>query len=230
MAKNIQTEAEYKKEQMIKKGRKLGLKFSIDDGTMDGGYEVVHCKKRLLETDKKDRLVFRQEETTKLIWTLLMTFLGALVPGFMLLEDNIKMKMVAVGLFLGFQIGAVLTVNVGRPEIRIFDKNKKKYWIRKPNHIFTMLFRKSRIDVADLTKVTGIKLTSFEAKRWVEKWVGSGENKYRRQDLLRYENYRLILVMSHSEPITIYDWYEMDHVMEVGEKIAEYLGVTFDIQ
>lgn len=230
MPKNIQSEAEYKKEQMIKKGRKLGLKFSIDDGTMDGGYEVVTCEKRLLERDKKGRLIFKNVVTTNLMWTLLMTFLGALVPGFMFLEDNIKMKMVAAGIFLAFQIGAILTINVGRPEIRIFDKSKMKYWIYKPNHIFTMLFRKSRIDVADLNKVTGIRLSSFEAKRWDFKWIGSGENKYKRQDLIRYENYRLLLVMSHSEPISLYDWYEMDHAMEVGEKIAEYLGMPFDIE
>ena len=93
-----------------------------------------------------------------------------------------------------------------------------------------MLFRKSRIDVADLNKVTGIRLSSFEAKRWDFKWIGSGENKYKRQDLIRYENYRLLLVMSHSEPISLYDWYEMDHAMEVGEKIAEYLGMPFDIE
>jgi len=101
MPKNIQSEAEYKKEQMIKKGRKLGLKFSIDDGTMDGGYEVVTCEKRLLERDKKGRLIFKNVVTTNLMWTLLMTFLGALVPGFMFLEDNIKMKMVAAGIFFG---------------------------------------------------------------------------------------------------------------------------------
>ncbi|MBN2279504.1 MAG: hypothetical protein JXQ65_02890 [Candidatus Marinimicrobia bacterium] len=230
MTKNIQSEAEFKKEQMIKKGRKLGLKFSIDDGTMDGGYEVVTCNKRLLDVDKNGRLVFRQEETPKLIWTLIMTFLGALVPGAMFLEDNIKMKIMAVGIFLAFQTGAILTVNVGRPEIRIFDKPNKKYWIRKPNHIFTILFRKSRVDVADLSKVTGIKLSSFTAKRWDMEWFGSDENRFRRQSLMRYENYRLTLVMSHSEPITIYDWYEMDHAMETGEKIAEYLGVEFDVE
>ena len=230
MSKIRQSYGEVQKEQMVKKARKFGLEFGIDDGTKDGKYEVISCNKRLLEKDKKGRLIFKQAGTPKLIWTLLMTFLGALVPGFMFLEDNIKMKIVAVVIFLMFQIAAVLTINVGRRVIKIFDKDNGKYWIRKPNHIFTMLFRKSRVDVADLTKVTGVKLASFEAKRWDMEWFGSGDNKFKRQSLVRYENYRLFLVMSHSEPIAFYDWHEMDHAMEIGEEIAEYLGVPFNLE
>lgn len=154
-----------------------------------------------------------------------MTFLGALVPAFMFLEDNPKIKIFAILIFLGFQIGAVAVTNVGRPEIRFFDKPSRKYRIKRPNHFFTRLFRKTWLNRADLGHVTQVKMTTFTAKRWKTRIIGSGENKYRHQELCMFENYHLSLENIGGECIHIYDMYDQDHVLDCGEKIAKYLGV-----
>ena len=228
--KKVQSYGEAQKEAMLKKARKFDIKFGINDGTRDGDYEVISCYKRFLEKGKKERLVFKQYSTPSIFWPILITILGTVIPGFMFYENDITMKLIAGAIFLISQIGSIAIVNAGFPEIRIFDKIKGKYWHQRPNHLFTKLFRKTRVNFVDLGKVTGVKSSSFEAKRWTMKWIGSGENKFRQQTLIKYENYRLLLIMSHSEPIPFYDWYEMDYIMEIGEEVANFLNVPFKLE
>jgi len=215
---------------MQKKARRSGIEFGINRGTADGDLAIISCNKRVAEISNNGVLFFRQEETPKLVWSVLMTILGAVVPAFMFLENTAAIRIVAVILFAAFQIGAVAIVNAGRPEVRVFDKTKGKYRIRRANHVLTRGFRKSWIDITELDRVSGVKLMAFKAKRWEMRWVGSGENKYRHQELRTFENYRLFLDTFGGEGIDIYDWYELDHAMETGEKIAGYLGVEFSFQ
>lgn len=229
MTDKIESQGEYEKNEMLKQAKKHGIKFEINDGKKDNGLDIINCNKRTLYIDKKGRLIFKQEETVPLIWTLLMTFLGTLVPSFMFLESNIKMRIIAVIIFIMFQIGAIATVNLARPEIRIFDKSAGRYFIRRANHLLTMLFRKTYLDILALNNIDSIQLSSFKAKRWEMKRLGTGDNEYTTQNLKTYENYRLVLNTFDGKEIVIYDWYNLDHSIDLGEKIAEYLAVEFTL-
>ena len=206
------------------------LKFSIHRGDRDGDLPVLVCERRIFTEDKNGNLIFHRDETFSLLWTLMMTALGAVVPAFMFLGTNLKGKIVAVILFLAFQAGAVLTVNAGRLELRVFDRVRNSYRIRRANHIFTRAIRRTWIDVCCLGKIVNVGLSSFQAKRWVMTTIGSGENKYKRQDLHGYEDFRVNLITIDGKKITVYDWYEMDEAMNAGQRIADFLGVPFSLE
>lgn len=229
MNKDIQTEQEYNKNEMVKKASKYGLKFNIDNGTKDGDLEIISCIKRNVEINKEGFLLFKVEENLNLRWVFLLIFLGTLVPTLMFMENNLKIKIFAIGIFTIFQVGAIALVNFGRVEVKIFDINKKVYYIKRPNHILTRLFRKTYMKIIDLNKIKNLELKSFEAKRWEMRWIGSGESKYSRQELRKYENYRLSLNTIDEKEIIIYDYYDLDSTIEIAEKIAKYLNIKLII-